>query len=53
VINGHLALSVEEEAVICFLALQQRRRPLAEFAAMLTRDIGPQVGRLILVKVGP
>lgn len=36
----HLGLSVEEEAILCFLALQQRQGPLAEFALMLTRDIG-------------
>lgn len=39
-IAGHLNLSVEEEAVLCFLALQKRQGPLAEFAAIMTRDIG-------------
>lgn len=39
-IAGHLGLSAEEEAILCFLALQQRQGLLAEFAAMLTRDIG-------------
>ncbi len=39
-IAAHLGLSLEEEAVLCFLALQQRQGPLAEFGAMLTRDIG-------------
>ena len=39
-IAAHLGLSLEEEAILCFLALQQRQGPLAEFGSMLTRDIG-------------
>lgn len=39
-IAAHLGLSLEEEAILYYLALQQRQGPLAEFGAMLTRDIG-------------
>ena len=39
-IAGHLGLSDEEDAILCFLALQQRQDRLAEFAAILTRDVG-------------
>ncbi len=39
-ITAHLGLSIEEEAILCFLALQQRQGAVAEFGAMLTRDIG-------------
>ena len=39
-IAAHLGLSVEEEAILSLLALLQRRGLMAEFAAMLKRDIG-------------
>jgi hypothetical protein len=39
-IVAHLGLSFEEETILCFLALQQRQGPVAEFAAMLKRGMG-------------
>ena len=39
-IATHLGLSVAEEAILCLLALLQRRSLMAEFATMLKRDIG-------------
>lgn len=39
-ISAHLDVTFEEAAILRFLALQHRRGPVADFAAMLQRDIG-------------
>jgi hypothetical protein len=39
-IAAHLGLTIEEESILGFLAILQRRGPLSDFAAMLQREIG-------------
>lgn len=39
-IAAHLELTFEETTILCHLALQHRQGPLADFAAMLQREIG-------------